>query len=116
MTRRAVALRLRAGLHVLRGCVAGGAFRVVKGRLPDGILMGVVTCRATNADVGGIVALAVGEPVRLKADIVDAARTVDRDLRPGAMTTAAAVRHFFGGEAGEFGHLTFSGIAGTHRP
>ena len=60
--------------------------------------MRIVARRASDAAVVGIVALAVGQAIGLEADVLNAARTVDRDLRPGAMALAAEVGQVLGGE------------------
>jgi hypothetical protein len=51
----------------------------------------VVTSRASNATVGRIVALAIGQPVGLEADIVNVVRTIHIDLRPGPVALSAKV-------------------------
>src|SRR5690242_13854344 len=78
---RAPVARASGGCSTIRvpRCAAGvtrEALRVVSRRLVLHFAMWIVAGDAPDARVRGIVAAAVGQPVRLEAHIVDIARTV----------------------------------------
>jgi hypothetical protein len=86
-----------AGLGV--GVMASPTFVIVSRSFCFHIAMRLVAGRATNTGIAGIVALADHQTVRLEPQVANVVRTVGGDLRPGAVTAAAKVGHFFGGEA-----------------
>src|ERR1035438_5354443 len=86
------------------GRVASQTLRIVRcSRSFDGAVR-IVAGGAANPVVSGIVALTVAQSVRLKLNVLDSLRAVGRDLRPGAMTLAAEVRHLLSREIAEHAH------------
>ena len=67
-------------------CVAGETLRVITPSLVIDRGVGIVTGCTGNAAVRGVIALAAGEAIRLEANVLDALRSVDGDVFPGAMT------------------------------
>jgi hypothetical protein len=67
------------------------ALGVITRRLVIGRGVGIVTGCTGNAAVGGIVAFAVSQSIRLEANVLDALGSVGCDVFPGAMTGAAEV-------------------------
>ena len=63
-----------------------------------------MTRRAANARIECVVTFAVGEPIRLKANILDASLGAHGDLSPCTVTAAAEIRHLFGRETAQFAH------------
>ena len=102
---RTVRLGLGASLLCAAcGGVAGGAFSVVCGKIFFERSVNVMTAGAADAAVFGVVTLGVGETVGLKADIINAARTVGGNVGPGTMAASASIALLFGGPLGELGH------------
>src|ERR1017187_6568350 len=89
MASHAVGFGHGADLGVERGGMAGGALGVVGGEVGIHLCMGIVAGGAADAAILRVEAFAVGQPVGLEADIIDAARSVEGDLGPGAVTAAA---------------------------
>src|SRR6185295_12926728 len=81
-----------------RRAMTGRAFGIEKGGVAFTRFMRVVTGQATDARVFRVVALAVGQAVRLEAHIQRAANPQDGDLLPGAMTGAAEIREIICGK------------------
>lgn len=65
--------------------------------------MGIVTGQTTDAGVGSVEALAVGQSVRLEADINLALEVASHHALPGTMTLAAKTRNVFGRQLAEPG-------------
>ena len=96
---------LRTGFfRAADGGVAGAALGVVSGKIFFQWSMNVMAAGAADAAVFGVVTLGVGEAVGLKADIVNASRTVGGNVRPGTMAAPASIALLFGGPFGELGH------------
>src|ERR1043166_1632816 len=85
VARHAVCLGDTARLGVLRGGMARGTLTIVGSGAFLQRTMRIVTGGTANARVGDVVASAIGQAVRLKADVEHAARSIHRDLRPGTM-------------------------------
>ena len=78
--------------------MTGQAFRIVGSRSPYDIVMRVVACDATHPPIPSVVALTVGHPVWLKADINLSAQAVPHDALPGTMALAAEIRDLLRGK------------------
>src|SRR5262249_49898233 len=105
----------RAGLCMGRRGMADGALAVVSRGRGFQRAMRIVTGGAGDSRVGDVVAPAVGQPVWLEANVEHAARAAHRDLRPGAMAPAAALRHPLRGRVGELSHFGSGSITRAHR-
>ena len=99
---------LRGYAALLRAWLSAGmaslTFRVVVKTNSINFLVWIVTGRALDSLVGHVVAPAVGEPVRLKADVQHAMRAARRDLVPGAMALPAELRRVLRRELAQFLH------------
>src|SRR5207253_3059148 len=73
------------------GSVARLALGIIGGGDGLDIAVRIVAGGAADAAVGGIVAFAVVETVWLEPDVLDSARAVDRNLRPGAVALPTEV-------------------------
>ena len=71
------------------GAVAGEAFRVVEGEIMHQLLVRVVTGDAADARIRSIEAAAIGEAVRLEANVGFAPPVAADDHLPGAVALAA---------------------------
>src|ERR1700733_11229876 len=67
---------------------------IIAGRVTYHVHVRIVARQATNPLIGRVVALAVGEPVRLEANVQDAERAARGDLRPCTMAAAAELGGF----------------------
>src|SRR4051794_12797510 len=91
------------------------AFGIV---IPGGSIdpgMWIVARAAANPHVGAVEAFAVSQTVRLEAYVLNSARSAYRDLRPGAVTLAAEIRHFFGVARSQFRDDCLTGVARANR-
>src|SRR5437667_5900882 len=95
--------------------VAREASSIVKRRRLFNLLMRIVTCGAANPHIRRVVALAVGQPVRLEADVVDVMWAVGRNLRPRAVALAAEIRHLLGSQLAQLRHPCVLDVAGLRR-
>ena len=95
MARDAVFFR-HAACRPLPAAMAGQALRVISAALRLQWRMGIVAGGAADAGILRVIAFAVGQAVRLEADVLNSSRTFDRDLRPRAMALPAEVRHLLG--------------------
>jgi hypothetical protein len=77
---------------------------IVKSRGPLHFTVRIVARDTTNTPVRRVVAPAIGQPVRLEADIVDVVRAFAGDLQPCAVALAAKVRRFFSRKRAEMPH------------
>src|SRR5262249_11069061 len=84
--------------------MTGRAFRVVRAGAGLHIPVRIVTGCAADSIIRGVVAFAVAQTIRLKAYVLNAARTVHGNLRPGTVTLPAEVRHFLRGQSAKFSH------------
>lgn len=98
----------RRGFSAAMACLA---FRIVHGIVAVDLVVRIVACRALDAGVIGIVALAAREAIRLKPDVRDAEHSRPGDLVPGAMALATKVRGFFRTHLAEIFHLRQLSIA-----
>lgn len=76
-------------------CMTRQAFRVIGLFIPDQILVRVMTGDAADARIGAVEALAVGQTVRLKADVDWTPPIASHNRFPRAMATPAEVRDVF---------------------
>src|SRR5580700_3605927 len=86
------------------GVVTRKAFGIVSGGFRFHSTMRVVAGGATDSRVGRVVALTVRKTVWLKTHVADIVRTVERDLRPGAVAAPAGFGHFLGTKLRKFRH------------
>ena len=100
------AVLLRNGTSLRRSDVAAVALCIVRRRELRDTLMRIMAGHAANSQVQSVIASAIREAIRLETDVVNPIGTVRRNVGPGAMTLAAKVRHFFGCELRQFGHIS----------
>jgi hypothetical protein len=79
-------------IRAIRAAVTGAARGIVPARGSRHCSVRIVAGGATDAGISRVVALAVGQPVRLKPDVADPEWAFGHDLRPCAMTAAAKFR------------------------
>lgn len=84
--------------------MAGLALCVVMGGNAINGFVWIMTGSTTDSRVIHVETLAVGQPVRLKANIADAVRPVLRHVFPGAVTLPAELRAFLGAHARQLLH------------
>jgi hypothetical protein len=75
--------------------VAAQTFRIVRRIFADNILVRIVAGQTTDAGIGSIEALAVGQAVRLEADIDLTLEMASHHCLPGTVTLAAKARNIF---------------------
>lgn len=79
------------------------AIAIVGRILADDVLVRIVASDATDARIGAVEALAVGQTIRLKANRQFAAPVIPHHRFPGAVTLAAEIRDLFRRSLAEIG-------------
>ena len=75
------------------------------------LTMRIMTRSAANARIECVVTSAVGEPVRLKTNVLHAALGAHGNLSPRTVTAAAEIRHLFSRQTAEFAHSSRLDVA-----
>src|SRR6266851_495921 len=84
--------------------MTGQAFHIVSRGSPHHFLMRIMACSAANARIELVVASAVGKPIGLKTNVLDAALGAHGDLSPRAVAATAEIRHLLGRQTAQFAH------------
>src|SRR5262245_29315480 len=98
-----------------RRLMAGETLGVVKGLIAPRLIMRVVACRAGDAAVIEVVALAAEYSIRLEADVAHSLRRHQHHLRPRAMTRAAKFRLAVSVESARIENSLVREVARLHR-
>ena len=75
--------------------MTGKTFGIVSGIFADDVLVRIVAGHTTDARVGAVEALAVGQAIGLEANVNLAVKVTSDDAFPGAMALAAKVGEIF---------------------
>src|SRR5262249_29919379 len=92
------------------------AFGIVCARRGLDLTVRIVASCASDSLVFSVEAFAVAQAIWLETHILNSARTVHGDLRPGTVTLPAEVRHLLGGQRPELAHGSGDGVSRAHSP